>query len=159
MNKTETVVNPTANQSQIVCMPISIQQSSFFNVKELTKQQNQFVQDATKAILSLDNLNEETISNSLVSSFESVYKYALEQTNIFTKGKNKKGKRNKRSKDPNAPRKPLSNYMVYCMRFRSDVKEKNPNAKPTEVSQILGQQWNKLSKDQKEKYIDTTFNY
>jgi hypothetical protein len=159
-NKTETVVNPNSTPIQIVSLPVSTQHSSFFNIKELTKQYNQFIQDATKAITSLESVSSESVSTALITAYEATYSHSLGQMGNFnSKGKNKKGKRNKRSKDPNAPKKPLSNYMVYCMRFRSDVKEKNPNSKPTEISQILGQQWNKLTKEQKEKYIDTTFNY
>jgi hypothetical protein len=137
---------------KLAFMPVSSSQSSFFNVKELGKQFSKCLESATKAIVSLETVNEETVSQALQTAFDVTYSQTLES--VTNSGK--KNKKNKRVKDPNAPKKPLSNYMVYCMRYRSDVQEKNPGSKPTEISRILGAQWNALTPEQKAKYIDTT---
>lgn len=141
-----------ASGIKLALMPVSSAQSSFFNVKELGKQFSKCIEAATKAIVSLETVNEETVSEALQNAFDSTYSQTLEAVS----NSGKKNKKNKRVKDPNAPKKALSNYMVYCMRYRSDVQDKNPGSKPTEISRILGAQWNALTPDQKAKYIDTT---
>ncbi len=157
-SETETTISPNSTSSnkgksgvKLVVMPVSSEQSNLFNVKELSKQFTKLVSEASKAITELKEVNEETVGAVLQSALESVYSYALP-----TVGEGKKGKKQKKVKDPNAPKKPLSNYMVYCMRFRSDLQAKNPNAKPTEISKMLGAQWNTLSAEQKAIFIDTT---
>ena len=137
---------------KLALMPVSSAQAAFFNVKELSKQFSKCLEAATKAIVSLETVTEESVSNALQVAFDSTYSQTLES--VSSNGK--KNKKNKRVKDPNAPKKALSNYMVYCMRYRSDVQDKNPGSKPTEISKILGAQWNTLTVEQKAKYIDTT---
>jgi hypothetical protein len=149
-NKKSSKVLPVG--MKLALMPVSSAQSSFFNVKELNKQFSKCLEAATKSIVSLEAVTEEAVSNALQEAFESTYAQTLEC--VTSNGK--KNKKNKRVKDPNAPKKPLSNYMVYCMRYRSDVQDKNPGSKPTEISRILGTQWNGLTPEQKAKYIDTT---
>lgn len=42
--------------------------------------------------------------------------------------KSKTAKKSKVEKDPNAPKKPLSAYMMYCADMRDEVKKENPGA-------------------------------
>lgn len=57
-----------------------------------------------------------------------------------------KNKSKKKVKDPDAPKRPLSNYMYFTQDRRAQVVETNPNASVTEVSKILGEEWSKLNK-------------
>jgi hypothetical protein len=68
--------------------------------------------------------------------------------------KNHKGgkKQAKKEKDPNAPKKTPNNYMNWCNAHREEYKGKNPNAKPTELTSILGAAWRELSDDEKAKW-------
>lgn len=136
--------------SKLALLPVHSSQSGSYNVKELSKQFSSLLTAATKAVLELKDVTEESVHAALLTSIESTYAYAV---TAATEGK--KGKRAKRVRDPNAPKKPLSNYMVYCMKNRKDVQAKNPNAKPTEISRILGAQWNKLSAEQKAKFVES----
>jgi hypothetical protein len=136
----------------LVIMPVSADQSGLYNVKELSKQYQKLVADLSKRMSELKTVNEETVSSELQQALESVYSYALSSNSPS----GKKAKKNKREKDPNSPKKPLSNYMVYCMRHRADIQAKNPEARPTDISRILGSNWNGLTPEQKAKYIDTT---
>jgi len=163
-SSSEKVMDPTAESKgkkggkkeslsgRVMLLPVSAGQTGLYNVKELGKQYNKMIEEAAKAIVALNEKTEESVSEALQSTFDSVYSYALESQ--LSNGK--KNKKSKRVKDPNAPKKALSNYMVYCMRHRSDVQGKHPNAKPTEISRILGAQWNALTPEQKSKFIDTT---
>ena len=42
------------------------------------------------------------------------------------------------AKDPNAPKRPLSSYMLFCQEKREEVKSKNKDAKATEVRGSVG---------------------
>ena len=63
-----------------------------------------------------------------------------------------KGKRVKKEKDPNAPKKEPNNYMNWCNAHREEFKSKNPDAKPTELTRLLGAGWRELSDDEKAKW-------
>ena len=126
---------------KLVLMPVASSQNGMFNVKELNKQFSSLIETATKAVCELQTVSQEAVQSALQTAIQSVYGYALQTVEKGGKGKRK----NKRVKDPNAPKKPLSNYMVFCMRHRSDIQAKHKDAKPTDISRLLGQQWNTLS--------------
>merc|ERR1711916_376216 len=58
-------------------------------------------------------------------------------------------KKERKAKDPNAPKRPLSSYMLFCQEKREEVKSKNKDAKATEISKILGEMWSKVSDSEK----------
>ena len=64
----------------------------------------------------------------------------------------KKKKKKKQQKDPNAPKRPLTSYMIYSNDVRHDVMKKNPGAKVPEVGKITGQMYGKLSKERRQHY-------
>lgn len=53
----------------------------------------------------------------------------------------KSGKKKKAKKDPNAPKKPLSVYMLWLQDTRPSLKKKYPNASITELSKKAGELW------------------
>merc|ERR1719447_1556717 len=58
----------------------------------------------------------------------------------------------KAPKDPNAPKRPLSAYMLWAADVRDDVVASGDYS-VTEVAKKLGKMWKKVSDKQKEKYI------
>lgn len=60
----------------------------------------------------------------------------------------------KKKKDPNSPKKPAGPYIRFCSEFRNEVKEANPDLKPTEVTKMLGAMWNELDDKEKAKYSE-----
>ncbi|KAK3830482.1 MAG: HMG box protein [Linnemannia elongata] len=64
--------------------------------------------------------------------------------------KQKKKKRAK--KDPNAPKNPLSAYLLFCNDHRDSVKAKNPDASFGEIGRKLGDMWRGYSDSQKAPY-------
>jgi len=64
----------------------------------------------------------------------------------------KKKKTKKKSKDPDAPKRPLASYMLFCKALRPKVVEENPNAKVPEIGQKLGKLWKKLTPEESAKY-------
>eukprot|EP00347_Sterkiella_histriomuscorum_P002698 403367152 len=55
----------------------------------------------------------------------------------------------KKQKDKNAPKKPLSAFMLYNNFRRPQVKKENPQLTLPETSKVIGEEWNKLSESQK----------
>jgi len=54
-------------------------------------------------------------------------------------------KKKRAKKDPNAPKRPLSNYLLYCQDFRGKVKVENPDADPKSMMKILGEGYRNLN--------------
>jgi len=62
------------------------------------------------------------------------------------------GGRKKRKKDPNAPKRPLSAFFLYCADERAAIKAVHPTHSVGEVAKELGEKWNKVTPDVKAKY-------
>ena len=63
----------------------------------------------------------------------------------------------RRSKDPTRPKRPMSAFLSYSNRMRSEVKEKHKNAKTAEISRILAQMWKEAPQEEKKEFIDEEF--
>ena len=133
--------------SEMLLLPINSSNSDHYNVKELNKQFEKLLLTASTAILALSTLNNETVEIALRDAISQTY--TIQNIPKVTK-------KVKKIRDPNAKKKPLSHYMVFCMRHRQDVVLKNPESIPTDISRKLGSMWNLLTPEQKAKYIDTT---
>ena len=157
-NKEGTTISPLSStintNCKVMLMPVSSDQSYLYNIKELNKQCSKMIEEASKAILELQEKTESSIAEAIQTTLDKIYSSVLE--NQIAANVKKAKKEEKRAKHKNDERKPLSNYMVFCMRNRADVQAANPQSKPTEVSQLLGTMWNKLTPEQKAKFIDTT---
>ena len=64
----------------------------------------------------------------------------------------KKPAKKKVKKDPNAPKKGLSTYMLFCKDMRSILKEESPELTFGELGKLLGQKYKELSAEEKAKY-------
>jgi len=65
-----------------------------------------------------------------------------------TKGK----KKAKKEKDPNAPKRPLTAFFLFCNDRRPAIKAKNPDLRIGDVAKELGKMWAELAQDAKSKY-------
>ena len=50
-----------------------------------------------------------------------------------------------KKKDPNAPKKPLTAYMVWLQENRSAIKEKFPGISPTDIAKKAGEMWKEVA--------------
>jgi len=57
-----------------------------------------------------------------------------------------KKKKKREPKDPDAPKRYMSNFMFFSKDKRDAIAAKNPNKSPTEIAQVLGEEWGKLNK-------------
>jgi len=78
-----------------------------------------------------------------------VRKAPVEKENHVQDGGRGKGKK---EKDPNAPKKPVTSFLVYSAEMRPIVREEYPELKVTEVAKELGKRWKELSDGEKKPY-------
>eukprot|EP00586_Coscinodiscus_wailesii_P004416 CAMPEP_0172483482 /NCGR_PEP_ID=MMETSP1066-20121228/10494_1 /TAXON_ID=671091 /ORGANISM="Coscinodiscus wailesii, Strain CCMP2513" /LENGTH=946 /DNA_ID=CAMNT_0013247383 /DNA_START=94 /DNA_END=2934 /DNA_ORIENTATION=- len=69
-------------------------------------------------------------------------------------GDDKKGKKAKAVKDPNAPKKNLTSYMLFAKAVREETKRKNPDASFGELGKLMGEEFKKLSPEERKKWDD-----
>ena len=62
------------------------------------------------------------------------------------------GGRKRQKKDPNAPKRPLSAFFLFCHDERPAVKAIYPNYSVGEAAKELGERWNKVTAEVKAKY-------
>ncbi|RNA08374.1 high mobility group DSP1 [Brachionus plicatilis] len=62
------------------------------------------------------------------------------------------GRRKKKKKDPNAPKRPLSAFFLFCADERPNVKALYPQYSVGEAAKELGERWNKVSAELKAQY-------
>ena len=62
------------------------------------------------------------------------------------------GGKKRKKKDPNAPKRPLSAFFLFCHDERPAVKAIYPNHSVGEVAKELGERWNKVTPEVKSKY-------
>ena len=53
-------------------------------------------------------------------------------------------KSGKKKKDPNAPKKPMSGYMIWLNESRESIKKEYPGISITELSKKAGEKWKEL---------------
>ncbi|KAF9977944.1 Non-histone chromosomal protein 6 [Actinomortierella ambigua] len=63
-------------------------------------------------------------------------------------------KRKRRAKkDVNAPKNPLSAYLLFCEEFREKIRSENTEASFGEIGKLLGAKWRGYTDEQKAPYI------
>jgi len=60
----------------------------------------------------------------------------------------------KRKRDPNAPKKPISAYLLFCQVERAAIKLKHPGIKGSELTKKVGEAWTSLGDKAKAKFHD-----
>ena len=65
-----------------------------------------------------------------------------------------KSTKSKKTKDPNAPKRPKSNYILFCEDRRKVIKDKNPTMSAKDLIIQCGKDWNSLNEKEKQNYIN-----
>ncbi|KAI3968378.1 hypothetical protein MKW92_029294 [Papaver armeniacum] len=63
-----------------------------------------------------------------------------------------KKKKAKKKKDPNAPKKATSSFMFFSNSERQNIKKSNPGISVTDTARALGEQWKKMTAEEKEPF-------
>lgn len=65
----------------------------------------------------------------------------------------KGGKGKKAKKDPNAPKRPISGFFLFCAEHRPQIKKDNPGYGIGDVAKKLGEMWNNLPDGEKQPFM------
>ncbi|KAI8865416.1 putative high-mobility group non-histone chromosomal protein, partial [Ramicandelaber brevisporus] len=58
----------------------------------------------------------------------------------------------RKTKDPNAPKRPLSAYLIFTGDKRGSIQAENPDIKQKDIMKKLGEMWSQMSDAEKEPY-------
>lgn len=72
--------------------------------------------------------------------------------NIVEKVYKKDDDKKKEKKDPEAPKGPKNAFIFFCNDRRSEIKEENPDMKPTEITKKIGEMWKQVDSIEKAQY-------
>lgn len=78
-----------------------------------------------------------------------VKKKETEKSNNGDNARKKRVTRKKQTRDPNAPKRPLSSYMIFSSETRGKVLEETPGLSVADVGKALGARWKSLSPEDK----------
>ena len=59
----------------------------------------------------------------------------------------------KKKKDPNAPKRPLSAFLMFSQAVRADIKASMPHLTFSELATEIGSQWRSLCAEDKQPYL------
>eukprot|EP00192_Tetraselmis_astigmatica_P015885 CAMPEP_0117663142 /NCGR_PEP_ID=MMETSP0804-20121206/8434_1 /TAXON_ID=1074897 /ORGANISM="Tetraselmis astigmatica, Strain CCMP880" /LENGTH=89 /DNA_ID=CAMNT_0005470099 /DNA_START=160 /DNA_END=429 /DNA_ORIENTATION=+ len=62
------------------------------------------------------------------------------------------GKRKRAKKDPNAPKRPLGMYMMFCKERRGGIAAANPSLSVAQIGKLLGEEWRAMDEKEKERF-------
>ena len=60
----------------------------------------------------------------------------------------------KKKKDPEAPKSKKTSYLIYANEVRDGIRKSNPKKSISDITKIIGAQWNALTEQEKQKYIE-----
>uniref|UniRef100_A0A673Z3S1 FACT complex subunit SSRP1 n=1 Tax=Salmo trutta TaxID=8032 RepID=A0A673Z3S1_SALTR len=86
------------------------------------------------------------------SDDEGKKKKPAKKAKVVKEKKERKPRREKKQKDTNAPKRPMSSYMLWLNSSRERIKSENPGISITEISKKAGEMWKQIGKEDKEEW-------
>ena len=114
----------------------------FSDIKETTGVKDKYVDKIIEHLTSKVSDYEKIITENITSIVEEI-----------EKTKKTSNKKRRKPKDPNAPKKNLNSFLLYCGDVREKFKTDNPNLKQNKMMEELGKKWKEFSDKKKNKYI------
>lgn len=121
--------------SNVVFVPLYPQQKILFNTKEAYKRIDLFLDDASK-----------TVYNKKPNSEAECIKLLMSVCNKHYIPLAKKNLKSDKPKNSN------TGYILYCNAKRPEVKDKNPQMLPHEITQEIGRMWKMLTNNEKDEW-------
>ncbi|KAI7858531.1 high mobility group box domain-containing protein [Circinella umbellata] len=69
------------------------------------------------------------------------------------KERDPRGRKKKRLKNPTAPKHPMSGFLFYSIKVRSEIVERMPKATVGEISKVIAERWRKLDEEDRSPYV------
>ena len=115
---------------------------------QINKQINKEIEFRIREVLRnmdlMDNVDDDNLSSIIKEVNNS-------RSPTFVEKERKKAKKSKSPKDPNKPKRPQNAYMMWFnQEGRNNIRDANPDAKPTEIAKLASPIWeNMIPKDKK----------
>ena len=115
---------------------------------QINKQINKEIEFRIREVLRnmdlMDNVDDDNLSSIIKEVNNS-------RSPTFVEKERKKAKKSKSPKDPNKPKRPQNAYMMWFnQEGRNNIRDENPDAKPTEIAKLASPIWeNMIPKDKK----------
>ena len=115
---------------------------------QINKQINKEIEFRIREVLRnmdlMDNVDDDNLS-SIIKEVNNA------RSPTFVEKERKKAKKSKSPKDPNKPKRPQNAYMMWFnQEGRNNIRDENPDAKPTEIAKLASPIWeNMIPKDKK----------
>ena len=107
-----------------------------------------------KKLSSDDRVKYEKMAATDKARYESEMKDYVPPKGSKEEAKSSKAKKPKAKKDPNAPKKPLTSFMLFSNEVRSRIQKENPSMTFGELGKKIGELFRGLSSADKQKYED-----
>ncbi|KAJ1879822.1 high mobility group box 3 [Coemansia sp. RSA 486] len=65
-----------------------------------------------------------------------------------------RGMHSRPPRDPNAPKRPLTSYLLFCSKMREEFTKTNPGMTSKELASVMGHAWRRLGDAERKKYED-----
>uniref|UniRef100_A0AAZ3QI17 FACT complex subunit SSRP1 n=1 Tax=Oncorhynchus tshawytscha TaxID=74940 RepID=A0AAZ3QI17_ONCTS len=79
-------------------------------------------------------------------------KKPAKKAKVVKEKRERKPRKEKKQKDTNAPKRPMSSYMLWLNSSRERIKSENPGISITEISKKAGEMWKQIGKEDKEEW-------
>uniref|UniRef100_A0A8C7W811 FACT complex subunit SSRP1 n=1 Tax=Oncorhynchus mykiss TaxID=8022 RepID=A0A8C7W811_ONCMY len=79
-------------------------------------------------------------------------KKPAKKAKVVKEKRERKPRKGKKQKDTNAPKRPMSSYMLWLNSSRERIKSENPGISITEISKKAGEMWKQIGKEDKEEW-------
>ena len=112
--------------------------------KQINKEIEFRIREVLRNLELMDQIDDENLSN-IIKEVNNA------RSPTYVEKERKKAKKSKSPKDPNKPKRPQNAYMMWFnQEGRNNIRDENPEAKPTEIAKLASPIWeNMIPKDKK----------
>jgi len=123
---------------------------------QINKQINKEIEFRIREVLRnmdlMDQVDDENLSN-IIKDVNNA------RSPTFVEKERKKAKKSKSPKDPNKPKRPQNAYMMWFnQEGRNNIRDANPDAKPTEIAKLASPIWENMIQKEKKKWEKKSIN-
>ena len=120
--------------------------------KQINKEIEFRIREVLRNLELMDQIDDENLSN-IIKEVNNA------RSPTYVEKERKKAKKSKSPKDPNKPKRPQNAYMMWFnQEGRNNIRDENPEAKPTEIAKLASPIWENMIPKEKKKWEKKSIN-
>lgn len=120
--------------------------------KQINKEIEFRIREVLRNLELMDQIDDENLSN-IIKEVNNA------RSPTYVEKERKKAKKSKSPKDPNKPKRPQNAYMMWFnQEGRNNIRDENPEAKPTEIAKLASPLWENMAPKDKKKWEKKSIN-